>query len=91
MNQDEANDLARKLAWPGFRRTEEEIDALLGTLPNDQAFEMYLLIGEMRCEFEGECYCSFIERQVQNNVGWDETERLCKVIVFPFNKIGDAS
>jgi hypothetical protein len=40
--------LAYRLAWPGIRRTDKEIERLLSTLPNAQAFELMKLIKIVR-------------------------------------------
>ena len=79
--------LARQLAWPGIARNAEEIDKVLSTLPQKQAIELKRWIERARKEFEQdfETRHAELDEMARERAGAKETERLCKVIAFPFD------
>jgi hypothetical protein len=98
MTEEEMDALAYRLAWPGIARNEEEIDKVLGTLPEHQAIELREWIELAREEFEedfeqyhAEMYAHQADLQTQMKAdaeGKKETARLCQIIKFPLGDFG---
>jgi hypothetical protein len=89
MTKKQKAELAAKLAWPGYARTEAEIDKLLSTLPALQADELRDLIEVARDAFEDEYERRHVELGQIGWEGWAETERLCRLINFPLGPRGE--